>query len=439
MMQQIEGDPPSVGSPAKITTEGSAMSRVFALFCGVVLIATACGGSNSSSVETTISTSAPPVTMATTTTVVQTTTTTTLPTGLLPVPDDAPLPPVASLANVQVTLTPLLEIEHLLGMAWSQIEQHFYLITQDGQVFRSPPDFSSTELVLDLTSEVTLFVYGSERGLLGIAINPIDGRLFLNFTDRQNDSHIVSYALIDGRPGPASRREVIFIEQPGVSHKAGMLVFDDLGHLYASFGDGGGNAGRTSQDYQSLLGSILRIIPNADSDGYSVPPDNPFVGDPDKLPELFAKGLRQPHRFTLNRANGEIFIGDVGENVMEELDHIPAGTSGQNFGWYFYEGFGRRSPGGNDITFTDPLYQFEHPGWVAIIAGYVYHGTKIPALRGALILGDMTGPIYAMGSNGLQRLTISEKGNVLTSFAEGPDGELYTMSLDGGLKRIDPA
>ncbi|MFM7870659.1 MAG: hypothetical protein ACKPBG_03100, partial [Actinomycetota bacterium] len=112
---------------------------------------------------------------------------------------------------------------------------------------------------------------------------------------------------------------------------------------------------------------------------------------------------------------------------------------GQNFGWYFYEGFGRRSPGGQGLEFTEPLYQFEHPSWIAIIAGYVYHGTRIPALRGALVLGDMTGPIYAMGSDGLQRLIISEKGNVLTSFAEGPDGELYTMSLDGGLKRIDPA
>lgn len=395
-----------------------------------------CGGTTTTVSISTISstTSAAP-----TTTVLETTTTTTEPSGLLPVPDDVALPPVAALADVQVTLTPLLDIPHLLGMAWSQLATTFFLITQDGQVFRTPADLSSSELVLDLTDEVSPFVYGSERGMLGVAVNPLDGRLFLNFTDRQNDSHIVSYAIVDGRPDPTSRREVVFIEQPGLSHKAGMLAFDDRGHLFASFGDGGGNAGRTSQDYQSLLGGILRIIPNPDSDGYTVPPDNPFVNDPERRPEIFAKGLRQPHRFSLNRANGEIYIGDVGENVMEELNRIPPGTSGQNFGWYFYEGFGRRSPGGKGLDFTEPLYQFEHPGWVAIIAGYVYHGTKIPALRGALILGDMTGPIYAMASDGLQRLTISEKGNVLTSFAEGPDGELYTLSLDGGLKRIDPA
>lgn len=373
------------------------------------------------------------------TTTIAATTTTTEPSGVLPIPDDTPMPPVAQLADLQLTLTPLLQIEHLLGMAWSQKAGFFYLITQDGHVYRAPEDFSTSELVLDMTAEVSPFVYGSERGMLGIAINPVDGRLFLNFTDLDNNSHIVSFTIVDGLPDPASRREVLFIEQPGLSHKAGMLVFDDDGVLYASFGDGGGNAGRTSQDYQSLLGSILRIVPNADADGYTVPADNPFVDDPTKRPELFAKGLRQPHRFTLNRANGEIWIGEVGENTMEELNRIPPGTSGQNFGWYFFEGFDRRSPGGRDLVLTEPLYQFAHPGWIAIIAGHVYHGTKIPQLRGALLVGDMTGPIHAVGSDGLQRLNITEKGNVLTSFAEGPNGELYTLSLDGGLKRIDPA
>lgn len=415
------------------------MRSTLAWMCSAVVLGAACGGGSSSDSASTTTVPDVSTTVAATTTSIETTTTTTEPSGLLPVPDDIPLPSVASLADVQVTLIPLLDIPHLLGMAWSQLAEYFFLITQDGQVFRAPPDFSSSELVLDLTDEVSAFIYGSERGLLGVAVNPLDGRLFLNFTDRENDSHIVSFDVIDGQPDVTTRRKVIFIEQPGLSHKAGMLVFDDRGYLYASFGDGGGNAGRTSQDYQSLLGGILRIVPNADGDGYTVPPDNPFVGDPEKLPELFAKGLRQPHRFSLNRANGEIYIGDVGENVMEELNRIPPGTSGQNFGWYFYEGFGKRSPGGQGIEFTEPLYQFEHPSWIAIIAGYVYHGTRIPALRGALVLGDMTGPIYAMGSDGLQRLVISEKGNVLTSFAEGPDGELYTMSLDGGLKRIDPA
>lgn len=404
-----------------------------------LLVLTACSsGAEPEPPMTTASLESTTTGAAPTTTVPETTTTTEV-SGVLPVPEDVPLPPVTQLANLQLTLTPILAIEHLLGMAWSEKAQCFFLITQDGQVHRAPKDLSSSEIVLDLTTEVSPFVYGSERGMLGVAINPVDGRLFLNFTDLNNDSHIVSFAIVDGVPDPTTRREVLFVEQPGLSHKAGMLVFDDSGTLYASFGDGGGNAGRTSQDYQSLLGGIVRIVPNPDTDGYTVPADNPFVNDPDKRPEIFAKGLRQPHRFTRNRANGEIWIGEVGENTMEELNRIPPGTSGQNFGWYFYEGFDRRSPGGRDLTFTEPVYQFAHPGWIAIIAGYVYHGTKIPQLRGALIVGDMTGPIHAVGADGLQRLNVTEKGNVLTAFGEGPDGELYTLSLDGGLKRIDPA
>lgn len=409
-----------------------------AMITSSLLAVSACSTS-AESIATTAVLETPTTIVSTTTPAESSTTTTTEPSGVLPVPEDVPMPPVAQLADLQLTLTPLLQIEHLLGMAWSEKAQFFYLITQDGHVHRAPEDFSTSEIVLDLTGEVSPFIYGSERGMLGIAINPIDGRLFLNFTDRANNSHIVSFAIVNDIPDPRTRREVIFIEQPGLSHKAGMLVFDDNGLLFASFGDGGGNAGRTSQDYQSLLGSILRIVPNPDGDGYTVPDDNPFVNDPTKRPELFAKGLRQPHRFTLNRANGDIWIGDVGENTMEELNRIPRGSSGQNFGWYFYEGFGRRSPGGREIVFTEPLYQFQHPGWIAIIAGFVYHGSKIPQLRGALIIGDMTGPIHAVGGDGLQRLTITEKGNVLTSFAEGPDGEIYTLSLDGGLKRIEPA
>ena len=407
---------------------------------------TACGGETA---ESPTSESPPPTTVideaptpesveSVTTVPETTTTTTTLPPGLLPVPADDPLPPVSRLENVSVTLTPVADITLALGMAWSEIEGYFYIITQPGQVYRADRDFTTTELVLDLTNEVSPFIYGSERGMLGVAVNPIDGRLFLNFTDLDYNSNIVSYALNDGVPDPDSRRQVLFVEQPGVSHKAGMLFFDDEGSLFVSFGDGGNNKGRTSQDYTSLLGGILKIVPNPDSDGYSIPEDNPFVGDAFIRPEIYVKGLRQPHRFAYNRANGDIYVGDVGENSFEELNYLPAGTSGVNFGWPFMEGFGKRLSGG-DHEFTPPIYQFAHPSWVALIAGYVYHGDKIPDLTGALLFGDMTGKISALGADGIAALPISETGNILTSFAEGPDGEIYTLSLDQGVKRIDPA
>jgi glucose/arabinose dehydrogenase len=274
--------------------------------------------------------------------------------------------------------------------------------------------------------------------MTGVAISPIDGRLFLTYNDLNKDTNIVSYDFNNGVPDPSTRRLILFVKQPGLGHKAGNLIFDESGALYISLGDGGGNKGATSQDYTSLLGSILKIIPNIDSDGYTVPADNPFVDDPTRAPEIYVKGLRQPHRFALNHANGDIYIGDVGESDYEELNFLPAGTSGVNLGWPYMEGLEQRKNGGA-YEFTPPIYQFAHPSWIAIITGFVYHGEKIPKMKGALIFGDMAGKMCLLGSDGVTVLNISESGNILTSFAEGPDGELYSLSRSGGVKRIDPA
>jgi glucose/arabinose dehydrogenase len=187
-----------------------------------------------------------------------------------------------------------------------------------------------------------------------------------------------------------------------------------------------------------LLGSILKIIPNIDSDGYTIPTDNPFVDDPTRAPEIYVKGLRQPHRFALNHANGDIYISDVGESTHEELNYLPAGTSGVNFGWPFMEGLEQRK-NGEMYEFTPPIYEFAHPNWIAIIAGFIYHGEKITKMKGALLFGDMAGKLCLLGSDGITVLNISESGNILTSFAEGPDGELYSLSRLEGVKRIDPA
>jgi len=355
-----------------------------------------------------------------------------------PLPNFDPLPPSSELEKLDPKLTPVADIPLALGMAWSDEQQFFYVITQKGEVFRTPPDFSTIEIAIDLVDQVTPYTFESERGMTGVAISPIDGRLFLTYNDLNKDTNIVSYDFNNGVPDPSTRRLILFVKQPGLGHKAGNLIFDESGALYISLGDGGGNKGATSQDYTSLLGSILKIIPNIDSDGYTVPADNPFVDDPTRAPEIYVKGLRQPHRFALNHANGDIYIGDVGESDYEELNFLPAGTSGVNLGWPYMEGLEQRKNGGA-YEFTPPIYQFAHPSWIAIITGFVYHGEKIPKMKGALIFGDMAGKMCLLGSDGVTVLNISESGNILTSFAEGPDGELYSLSRSGGVKRIDPA
>lgn len=399
---------------------------------------------------TTTAATAPPSTTAgpttadagTTTTAAPTTTTTTEPEpepfpGVPPIPDDVPMPPVDQFGNVSLTLEPVLDLRYLTGMEWSVLEQAYYAITQDGRVHRVAADLASSELVLDLTAEVTERLPGSERGLLGIAFDPRDGRMFLHFTDRGNDTNLVSFAMRDGVPDPASRRAVLFQEQPGLGHQGGRLQFDADGQLYVALGDGGGSRGRDAQDVGSLHGSILRILPRLDGDGYEIPADNPFVGRPDHREEIWVMGLRNPWQFSINRANGDVWIGDVGEDAREELNHVPAGTSGQNFGWYWFEGTRDRGIGGipDGVELTPPVFEYDRSVGVSIIGGAVYHGTEIPELAGAVVFADMTGPFFALGSDGVARLDL-RGGGVVTAFVETPDHELLVTTLERGLFRI---
>ena len=217
-------------------------------------------------------------------------------------------------------------------------DRSLWFTSQTGEVWKMV-EGGQPEMVLDLRGEVAPWAEGSERGMLGIGFNPVDGRLFLYFNDAASDSHVVSYALdANGRPDPASRWDVLFVDQPGVGHKGGGIVFDENGVMMLALGDGGGSRGRDAQDYSKLLGGIIRIIPRTNGPGYDIPGDNPFIGQEGIAPELFAKGLRNPWGFCRDAPTGDMWITDVGEDTVEEVNHIPVGTSGMNFGWYFLEG-----------------------------------------------------------------------------------------------------
>jgi glucose/arabinose dehydrogenase len=360
--------------------------------------------------------------------------------GARPVPDDVPMPPLSQFESVELRLEKVLDLRHLTGMEWSVIHGAYYAVTQDGVVRRIPEDLSGSEVVLDMTAEVTELLPGSERGMLGIAFDPRDGRMFLHFTDLANDSHVVSFEVVDGRPDPGSRRQVLFQEQPGLGHQGGAMHFDDEGHLFISFGDGGGSRGRDAQDYGSLHGSIVRLVPRIDGDGYDVPVDNPFAGRPDHRGEIWVKGLRNPWQFSINRANGDLWLGDVGEDTIESLYHVPSGTSGQNFGWYWFEGTRDRGIGGvpDGLELTPPVYEYPRTVGVSIIGGVVYHGDAIPQLTGAYVFADLTGPFFAMGDDGVARLGLQGSG-AITAFAETPDDEILVLTLSGGLYRLLPA
>lgn len=310
-----------------------------------------------------------------------------------------------------------------------------YVTTQDGMVLRA--EGGETTTVIDLSSETAVLEPGSERGLLGIAFDPNDGRMFLNLTDIDHDTMVISFELADGVAIPDSRREVLAFDQPGLGHNGGRLLFDSNGNLYIGSGDGGGSNGRDAQDTSKLLGAILRIRPNGSGDGYEIPDDNPFADGEQDRPEIWARGLRNPWGFSIDEATGDLWIGDVGTEAFEEIDVIRAGESGLNFGWYFFEGDEqRRSEIPDDLT--GPVHAYPRSEGVAVMGGYVYRGNEIPGLRGAYVFGDLTGPIWAIGESGVTRLD-AERVNTLVGWGEDPSGELYLLSLVDGVFRVVPA
>lgn len=425
-------DPPgSVGATAPAAS--SPVSDDAPTTAGAATSSTAPTGATATTGATPTTDAAASTSAAVATTAAATTTTTAAP---------APLPPAAELEAVALEVRHLFDVPLPTALAARPADRSLYVATQTGQVYRVA-DGAAPEQVLDLSSVVTAHQPGSERGMLGIAFHPTDGRLFLYYTDDDPDpdSHIVSFALDEaGRPDPATQREVLFIDQPGLGHKGGGMAFTPDGTLFVALGDGGGSNGADAQDDTKLHGSVIRIVPNTDSDGYTVPPDNPFVGQEGKAPELWATGLRNPWGFCRDAATGDLWLGDVGNNTMEEIDHLPAGTSGVNFGWPAVEGTQVNHPDAVPPDAVDPVFAYRHDEiGPAVIGGCVYRGAASPALVGAYVFADMTGRLFALGADyQMVPLGISSPAPV-TGWGIAPDGELLILTMNDGVFHLAPA
>ena len=354
-------------------------------------------------------------------------------------PSAQPPPPVQQLQGLPLTLTKVADTQMLTAIAWRESDPNPYLADQHGTIYRLVDGRAAP--VLDLTGEVMDYRPGAEYGMLGMTFDPVDGRIILGFNGNDVDTRIVSYAVgDDGRPDPTSARELMHIAKPGVGHNSGHLAFDADDNLFLSMGDGGGSRGADAQDMTKLLGGLLRITPNRDGPGYTVPDDNPYVGVAGIAPEIWAKGMRNPWRFSIDHATGDIWIGAVGESSWEAVYRIPSGQKGVNLGWPTYEG-------SHEIHFNDeaatpanpmmPVYEYPHSVGPAVIGGYVYRGRAIPRLQGAYVFMDMTGPVWAMGAGGVAPLDV-EAGGVQTSFGEDPDGELWLITQQNGVFKLGP-
>lgn len=303
-----------------------------------------------------------------------------------------------------------------------------------------------------------LVATGGERGLLGFAFHPLyaqNRRFFVNYTRTGDGATVIASfqasAADPDRADPASRRELLVIAQPYENHNGGALRFGPDGFLYIGMGDGGsGNdPGNRAQDPQSLLGKLLRI----DVDGafpYAIPPGNAYPQGGGRA-EIWARGLRNPWRFSFDRVTGDLYIGDVGQDAQEEIDFLPhAAPGGANFGWRIVEGTGCTGlPGGGTCPpagVTAPILTYGHDAGCSVTGGVVYRGRAVPVLYGRYVYADFcTGRIFAAARdrNGAwQSEPLLDTGQRIATFGEDADGEVYWSDVGGGtLHRfvVDPA
>jgi len=286
---------------------------------------------------------------------------------------------------------------------------------------------------------------GIEQGLLGLAFHPDyarNGRFFVDYTNRAGNTRVVEYHVSANRDraNPHPVRRILAVPQPYPNHNGGDIVFGPDGKLYIGLGDGGseGDPLRTGQRLDTLLGKILRV--DVDTSGgrpYTIPRDNPFVGRAGARPTIYVLGVRNPWRFSFDPANGDLWIGDVGQNRWEEVDRLPAGhIAGANLGWSVDEGTHAYNGGTPSVQpLVPPVAEYPHTDGCSVTGGFVSRGGAVPALRGRYVYSDWcSGRVWTMraGPNpGDVREITSQLGvrlSQVTSFGEDARGRLYVTA-----------
>jgi glucose/arabinose dehydrogenase len=351
-------------------------------------------------------------------------------------------------SHVAVTLEPYVDgLTAPLGIATAGDGSGRMFVAEQGGRIRIVRDGAlAATPFLDIGSEITT---GGERGLLGVVFHPRypdDPRVFVDYTDGQGDTQVSSFTVSSSNPDvldPASETRILHVEQPFANHNGGSLVFDDAGKLLIGMGDGGsgGDPHGNGQSLQTRLGKILRIdVDGTDGDrAYRIPPDNPYADGAGGLPEIWLAGLRNPWRMSIDRATGDLWIGDVGQNAWEEVDVQRAGApGGTNFGWNRMEGTHCFEPatGCEDPALTLPVSDYGHDLGCTVIGGGVDRGSAQPALAGGYVFGDYcSGRIWAIdpAAGDYQKpVEVGESGRSLSAFGEDESGELYAADIAGG-------
>jgi uncharacterized protein (TIGR03437 family) len=318
-----------------------------------------------------------------------------------------------------------------------------FIVEQQGRIKVLQPGSTTPTVFLDIMSKV---LSGGERGLLGLAFHPqypVNRRFFVNYTRQTDGATVVAeYRTSASNPHVADTAETVLltISQPFSNHNGGMVEFGPDGYLYIGMGDGGsGNdPGNRAQNINELLGKMLRL--NVDQPNgtipYSSPSDNPFFGSTPGRDEIYATGLRNPWRFSFDRATGRLYAADVGQGAIEEIDII---TRGGNYGWRVYEGTRctNNDPAlCNPSNYIAPIVEYSHTGGrCSVTGGYVYRGTRGSLPVGAYVYADYcTGEIFML-DNGTQYL-LRDTSIFISAFGEDEAGEIYVVGLGGTVHRL---
>jgi glucose/arabinose dehydrogenase len=377
-----------------------------------------------------------------------------------PVPSPSPVSPSPSPAPTPPTFPPSIALQ----AAFSGFQAPVYLaqpvtdvsggsrlfvvekpgrirLIKDGNVQAAP--------FLDITDRVGSG--GSEQGLLSVAF-PADfassRTFYVDYTDLDGNTVVARYRVDPQTPDqadPNSEQKLLHIQQPAANHNGGQLQFGPDGYLYIGMGDGGraGDPWGNAQNPGVLLGKLLRIdVSGAES--HTIPDGNPLLGQADAQPEIWAIGLRNPWRFSFDRATGDLYIADVGQNTYEEVDFQPTNSSGgENYGWNTMEGNHCYQPssGCNTSGLVLPAAEYDHSQGCSITGGYVYRGTRYPELSGVYFFGDYcSGNLWGLrqeASSQWQTALLQNSGLSISSFGQDAAGELYVLDYgDGTIYRL---
>ncbi len=374
-----------------------------------------------------------------------------------PAPAPAPTAAAGPLVEPVVVLVEVGRFDQPVDVATRPLDTRLYVVEQAGRVIamdgaggaRTGSGTGSEEVVLDIAERIT--DAGAEQGLLGLAFHPELDLAYVDFTDTDGDTVVAEFA-IDPSTGvfdTASFRQVLTVDQPFANHNGGKLEFGPDGLLYIGLGDGGSadDPMRTALDPTRRLGKILRIDPVADAgEPFTVPGDNPFVGVDGADPTIWAVGLRNPWRFSFDRATGDLWIADVGQNEFEEINRAPAvegrdAGRGLSFGWSAFEGNTRFNDDQPDAHHTSPVFVYSHSdSRCAVSGGAVARSDSVTDLTGWYVFGDYCSgeiwgldPVSPSDSHGIVPL-----GNLagLAAISAGPDGELFAISNGGTVARF---